>query len=173
MGRGNHEVLGATTWSGWNIEENWLGANKISEEEARIIDDRDPTEFKTNTVFYCYPTSMNSTNISLLVRTAHLTHGIPSLARATGARDLYLAIGNQNNFDLNEEGAELATSDGDDEEAENEHSALQKHCGVSKPNGWPVRSKWDTRWLHSDMKDVSYFYNFMFYNKVIEKGGLR
>lgn len=172
-GRGNHEVLGATTWSGWNIEENWLGANKISEEEARLIDDRDPTEFKTNTVFYCYPTSMNSTNISLLVRAAHLTHGIPSLARATGARDLYQAIGNQDNFDLNEEDAELATSDGDDEEAENEHSALQTHCGVSKPNGWPVRSKWDTRWLHSDMKDVSYFYNFMFYNKVIEKGGLR
>ena len=172
-GRGNHEVLGATTWSGWNIEENWLGANKISEEEARLIDGRDPTEFKTNTVFYCYPTSMNSTNISLLVRAAHLTHGIPSLARATGARDLYQAIGNQDNFDLNEEDAELATSDGDDEEAENEHSAFQTHCGVSKPNGWPVRSKWDTRWLHSDMKDVSYFYNFMFYNKVIEKGGLR
>ena len=42
-----------------------------------------------------------------------------------------------------------------------------------RPNGWPIRFRWDDRWLHSDMKDVSYFYNFKFYEKVVEKGNLR
>ena len=51
---------------------------------------------------------------------------------------------------------------------------------MARPNGWPARTigwllmtTWDTEWLHSDMKDVSYFFNFKFYEKVIEKGGLR
>ena len=60
-GRGLGVGLGATDWSGWNIEENWLGVNKISVEQAFSMSDID---FKTNTVFYCYPSSMNSTNIS-------------------------------------------------------------------------------------------------------------
>ena len=45
--------------------------------------------------------------------------------------------------------------------------------GIQRPNGWPTRSKWNDRWLHSDMKDVSYFYNFKFYEKVVEKGELQ
>lgn len=28
-------------------------------------------------------------------------------------------------------------------------------------------------WLHSDIKDVSFFFNFKFYEKVIEKGGFK
>ena len=27
------------------------------------------------------------------------------------------------------------------------------------------------QWVNSDMKDVSYYYNFMFYYKLNEKGG--
>ena len=45
--------------------------------------------------------------------------------------------------------------------------------GIQRPNGWPTRSKWNDRWLHSDMKDVPYFYNFKFYEKVVEKGELQ
>ena len=45
--------------------------------------------------------------------------------------------------------------------------------GIQRPNNWPTRTRWTNRWLHSDMKDVSYFFNFKFYEKVIEKGGLR
>lgn len=40
-------------------------------------------------------------------------------------------------------------------------------------DGWPSKSSYPNRWLHSDMKDVSYFFNFKFYEKAIEKGGLR
>ena len=121
-----------------------------------------PEDFKTNTVFYCYPSSMNSTNISLLVRAAHLTQGIPALARPTGGTNLVYVLSRDNAYDLN---LDESTFIGDDEPP-----AVQ---GMERPNGWPTRSKWGTRWTHSDMKDVSYFYNFKFYEKVIEKGALR
>ena len=41
-------------------------------------------------------------------------------------------------------------------------------------NGWGRPAINGTApWLHSDMKDVSFFYNFKFHEKVIEKGILR
>ena len=158
-GRASANVLGGTTWSGWNIEENVLGVNKISVSEAQQMS---PEDFKTNTVFYCYPSSMNSTNISLLVRAAHLTQGIPALTRPTGGRDLYDVLDWRDYFNMNLSVERQVGNDG--------QTITQ---GIQRPNGWPTRSKWDDRWLHSDMKDVSFFYNFKFYEKVIEKGILR
>jgi len=49
----------------------------------------------------------------------------------------------------------------------------EKGPGVPRLNGWPSQSAYPDRWLHSDMKDVSYFFNFMFFRKVIEKGTLQ
>ena len=158
-GRAAVDVLGGTTWSGWNIEANWRGEPKISLEQALLMNDAD---FKTNTVFYCYPSSMNSTNISLLVRAAHLTQGIPALARPTGGTSVFPVLNRNSNYNLNH----VPTPE--DEEDENATS-----FGLARPNGWPTRFRWNDRWLHSDMKDVSYFYNFKFYEKVIEKGTLR
>jgi hypothetical protein len=146
-GRGIGVGAGATDWSGWNIEENWLGVNKISVEKALSMNNAD---FKTNTVFYCYPTSMNATNISLLVRGAHLALGIPALTAATGATDLSATLDQENSFNL-----DLTSSD------------------IEHPNGWPSKTSYPNRWLHSDIKDVSFFFNFKFYEKVIEKGGLK
>ena len=147
-GRGIGVGAGATDWSGWNIEENLFGVDKISVEKALQMSDED---FKTNTVFYCYPPSMNSANISLLVRGAHLALGIPALVAATGVVPFggnpmldYMVNVNANNS-----------------------------SGVERPNGWPSKSSYPDRWLHSDMKDVSYFFNFKFYEKVMEKGNLR
>ena len=45
--------------------------------------------------------------------------------------------------------------------------------GVERINGWPYRADYPNRWLHSDLRDVSYYFNFMFYDKVMEKGSLR
>ncbi len=146
-GRGLGVGAGATDWSGWNIEENWLGVNKISVSEAQQMQ---PEDFKTNTVFYCYPSSMNSTNITLLVRGAHLALGIPALVAATGVTDLSDILDQENSFNLD-----------------------LTNPGIEHPNGWPSKSSYPNRWLHSDIKDVSYFFNFKFYEKVIEKGGLR
>ena len=157
-GRAAANVLGGTTWSGWNIEENLLGVNKISVSAAQQMQAED---FKTNTVFYCYPSSMNSTNISLLVRAAHLAQGIPALARPTGGRDLYSVLDWQDYFDMNLP-----------EERQVDDDGLTITQGIPRPNGWPTRVRWNDRWKHSDMKDVSFFYNFKFYEKLVEKGEL-
>ena len=43
-----------------------------------------------------------------------------------------------------------------------------------KPNEWPNRGReWQTRWLHSDMKDVAYYYNYELYRYIVEQGGLK
>ena len=107
-------------------------------------------DFRTNTVFYCYPESMNSTNIPLLVRGAHLAKGIPALTPAAGATQFGGSLMEQRMINLND-----------------------SNDGISRPNGWPLRSSYPDRWLHSDMKDVSYFFNFMFFKKIIEKGNLQ
>ena len=148
-GRGIGVGAGATDWSGWNIEENLFGVDKISVEKALQMSDED---FKTNTVFYCYPPSMNSTNITLLVRGAHLALGIPALSPAAGAARISM-LSTAKNINL-------------DNINENDN-------GVARPNGWPSKSSYPDRWLHSDIKDTSYYYNFRFYQLIIEKGGLR
>ena len=146
-GRGLFVGLGATDWSGWNIEENLLGVNKISVVDALQMTDAD---FRTNTVFYCYPSSMNQPSIPSLARSAHLTQGIPALTPAAGASSFGGSL---------MEGRMLNMNDSND--------------GLPRPNGWPSRSNYHGRWLHSDMKDVAYYFNFRFYEKVIEKGALR
>ena len=142
-GRGG---IGGTDWSGWNIEENVLGIDKISVAEARTMTESD---FRTNTVFYCYPSSMNSTNIALLVRGAHLAQGIPALAPSAG----HTYFG--------------------DETLDDDMIDLDNLLKVPRPNGWPELSDYPNRWLHSDMKDVAYFYNYKFYEKATEKGNLK
>ena len=144
-GRGG---IGGTDWSGWNIEEDVFGRDKISVSNALEMTAED---FKTNTVFYCYPQSMNSTNIPLLVRGAHLAKGIPALTPPAGATAF---------------GGDMMT----DEMVNLNNNA---NDGVPRPNGWPSQSSYPDRWLHSDMKDVSYFFNFMFFKKVVEKGSLQ
>ena len=136
-----------------------LGEAKISIERAMQMGEAD---FKTNTVFHCYPSSMNSTNINLLVRAAHLTQGIPALARPTGAARILFGISSDNNFNLDQA-----------EDIIDDNNQDNSTFGILRPNNWPTQTRWKNRWLHSDMKDVSYFFNFKFYEKVIEKGGLR
>ena len=142
-GRGG---LGGTDWAGWNIEENIFGRNKIQVDQALTMTEED---FKTNTVFYCYPPSMNQPTIPLLVRGAHLAQGIPALAPPTGfipfGGELYDAV----MIDLNDT------------------------LKVARPNSWPVGREYGARWCHSDLNDVAYFYVFKFYDKAIEKGGLK
>lgn len=106
-------------------------------------------DFRTNTVFYCYPSSMNSTNISLLVRGAHLAQGIPALTPAAGRMKFGDTRLRNDSFDCN--------------------ATLQ----ITRPNGWPERSDYQGQWCHSDLKDIAYFFNFKFYEKAIEKGNLK
>ena len=117
---------------------NWLDIDKISIAEAQTMTDVD---FRTNTVFYCYPPSMNQPTISLLVRGAHLAQGIPALTPAAGRLKFGDANLRNQSFDCN--------------------ASPQ----IVRPNGWPERSNYQGQWCHSDLKDVAYFYVFEFYKK--------
>lgn len=48
-------------------------------------------------------------------------------------------------------------------------------CGVFRPNGWgrDEESFYKLNWLHSDMKDMAYFYVFGLYDQLILKGNLK
>ena len=57
-------------------------------------------------------------------------------------------------------------------------SSDESSGGLSRPNGWIARPNgllgdWGDRWLHSDMKDMSYYYVYRFFEKVKELGGLQ
>lgn len=142
--------LGGTNWAGWGFNTNLLGLNRISPEEAEGMSSAD---FRTNTVFQLSPALLTNPAMALLDRGSLLAQAIPALAPPTGAKDMEQRLARGLNYNLNS---------GDTFEG-----------GVAKPNGWPHREQYSGRWKHSDMKDVAFFYNFMFYKLVVEKGLLK
>lgn len=141
--------LGGTDWSGWSIRKNLLIFTAITPSEANAMTDAD---FRTNTVFQLTPISMNSPSLSRLQADAHLAQGVPALAPATGLSNLRALLPEGYRFDLNINDASL---------------------GIARPNGWPSGRTYGTQWTHSDLKNVAYFYNYKFYIKVIDVGGLK
>ena len=139
--------MGMTDWSGWGFRTSALGLVRTwSESEANAI--ADLTVFKTNTVFALYPSSITNAANPRLVIDAHLTQGIPALSPPTGRTDL-TQYGIPS-FNLN--------------------------SSEFQPNGWPRQDPDDElarRWLHSDVKNVAYFYTYMLFKKIVEIGGLR
>ena len=149
-GRGIFDGMGATTWSGWNIDENFLGINRISAKETQRMSDAD---FRTNTVFVCTPKSILDPKIDRAGCDEHLAMGIPALTPAAGTVPMSNMLEKGQNIDLN--------------------LVEDSEKGIPRPNGWPERGTYSGRWLHSDVKDVPYFYTYKLFEKIIEKGNLR
>ena len=147
--------VGTTDWAGWSIREKIFGYNVVQPTNAFTMSDM---ELRTNTVFKLQPASMNTNSISLLVRGAVLAKGIPSRTPACGTMKWGLGMNmNDSMFNCNET------------------SAIG---GIPRPNAWIVRPNglfddWGNRWLHSDMKNMAYFYVFKFFEKVKEEGALQ
>lgn len=153
-------AVGGTVWTGWGVRRILLpygfSINLISQNQASTMSDED---FKTNTVFNAYPKSFLSRNITRSVADKHLSYGVPALAPAMGKSALPIVQANWvRNYNLGE------TAD-----------AQNLYKGVLRPNGWPQRSEiYYGRWLHSDIIEVPYYYNFMAYrimNQLIITGG--
>ena len=148
---------GATDWSGWSFREYLGGYNIIQPTNAWLMS---MSVLKTNTVFKLQPESMNTNSIPRIVLDAHLTQGIPARTPAAGAIKWGDTTMDERMFNLNST------------------NALEK--GIARPNGWPTRyirgvflgTDWEDRWLHSDMKNISYYYVYKFYEKIKETGGL-
>lgn len=105
-------------------------------------------DFRTNTVFNCYPESMNTNVIDMITRNSFLAYGIPALTPAAGATP----FGSKEDFVI-----KMFNLDTDE----------------FKSNGWVTRETYGERWLHSDFKDVPYIFTYKFYEKVLEKGNLK
>ena len=117
-------------------------------------------ELKTNTVFALKPTSMNTNIISRSVLDAHLTYGIAARTAASG----FVQFGDVDNL----------------ESMFNMNETNPLWRGIERPNGWPTRTfgwlittTWTSEWLHSDIKDVAYFYTYKLFEKIKETGGLK
>lgn len=134
--------IGGTDWSGWGFSSG----HATPDETNRLTD----AAIKLSPVFNPRPESITNNVIPLLTRDAHRAQGIPALAPSVGWTGLSELFGEGSSFD---------------------EQVLDEDEGVQRPNDWPDDSEYGKRWLHSDMKDVSYYYNFMFYYKLKEKGG--
>jgi pimeloyl-ACP methyl ester carboxylesterase len=136
--------IGTTEWSGWGFRENMLGVKKWSAQEANAI--ADAMVFSTNTVFNPYPASITNAVATRLETDSHLTQGIPALSPPTGRtkfRDELLQ-----SFDMD---------------------------GYRSDN-WPTGNRdpeLQHRWLHSDTKNVAFFFTHRLFEKIAEVGGLK
>ena len=136
--------MGTTEWSGWGFKENVLGLKIWSADEANAV--TDASEFATNTVFNPYPISITNSVATRLETDSHLTQGIPALSSPTGRTkfrdDVMVSI------DMNDR--------------------------LYMANTWPrpIDGKLGGRFLHSDLKNVAYFFAHPVFKKIVEVGGL-
>ena len=141
--------MGTTDWSGWGFRtEGLLNSCVWSAEAASVVTDF--SMFKTNTVFCLYPESMTNSVNPRLVIDAHLAQGIPALSPPTGSISLEPKIVS---FDMNSE--------------------------QFRTERWPRppasigSGDLGDNWLHSDVKNVAYFFTHKLFQKIVEVGGLQ
>lgn len=136
--------IGTTEWSGWGFRENALGVRVWSAEAANAVTDL--SIFTTNTVFNPYPVSITNSVATRLEIDAHLSQGIPALSPPVGRTNL--AGAGIISFDFN----------------------TPQYMVNSWPRVYGVQL--GGRFLHSDLKNVAYFFVYPVYQKIIETGGL-
>ena len=135
--------LGKTSWAGWGFEKNWKGM-KRKRPVPEEGEEITQQEIAQYPAFRLKPEWMNSRYLSRRRINSLLAMGIPTLTPAVGNQ----ALGGQ-------------------------ESCKNLQSTEFRPNGWPNRGRdWQTRWLHGDMKDVAYYFNFKLYKHIIENGGL-
>ncbi|MGN0834151.1 MAG: alpha/beta fold hydrolase [Kiritimatiellia bacterium] len=137
--------IGTTEWSGWGFSCNALGVRTWSASDANAV--ADPSVFATNTVFNPYPESITNPCATRLETDSHLAQGIPALSPPTGRTNLWHK--RIPSFDMNS--AEF------------------------KVNAWPRPDdgRLGGRFLHSDVKNVAYFFVHLVFQKIVEVGGLK
>ena len=136
-------LIGTTKWSGWGFRENLLGFRVWSADAANAV--RDVAVFATNTVFNPYPASIANPSATRLETDYHLAQGIPALSPATGRTDL--------------SGIGVFSID------------MNRYTANTWPR--PIDEKLGGRFLHSDIKNVAYFFVHPVFKAIIEIGGLR
>ena len=151
-----YEDPAGTSWSGWEFAEHeeqvtvdpptYMLIRDYSAAEANATNAANPLAFAESPVFRKTPPEMFTESIPATLRNELLAKGIPALSPAAGKA--IVAPDTMANFNMN-----LAF----------------------KPQGvvWPSRgAPYERRWLHSDMKNMAYFYTWLLYKKMVYEGGL-
>lgn len=151
-GRGALDPAG-TSWAGWGIEDpSYTFLNPL------IYTNQPPTQaeviemMKLYPLFLQEPTMLFSSSITISDRDTLLAGAIPALSGPMGTRPISFPPGTlgQRNFDMD--------------------------TAVYKADGgvWPDRGEpYKKRWLHSDLKNMAYFYVHKLFNKLVDEGELR
>ena len=149
--------MGTTDWSGWGFAtksvfypgmEDALVVNKFTPAQAAALT---PEEMRTNTVFRLHPADMANPANPRLVIDAHLTQGIPALSPPTGRTRFNDHV--MPSFDMN--------------------AAEFRANTWPRPPAKPGSDDLGNSWLHSDVKNVAYFFTHKVFEKIVEAGGLK
>lgn len=136
--------IGTTVWSGWGFKSNLLGARVWSEDDANAVTDL--SVFTTNTVFDPFPISITNAVATRLEIDSHLTQGTPALSPPTGRTRF----------------------------REDIMESIDMNAPLYMANTWPRPDDGQLggRFLHSDIKNVAYFFVHPVFQKIVEVGGL-
>jgi len=120
----------------------WAGWGFSGEYTMAQANAASESQLRTNAVFRQVPTSMFSSNITDQAVNEILAQGVPALSYAAGVNEI---DGVADNYDADS----------------------------NKPNGWGRSgAPYYDRWLHSDLKNMAYFYTYELFNEIVSEGGL-
>jgi hypothetical protein len=144
-----------TSWAGWGFlrtapESTY--AQTLIYPDAATANQATPAQLADQPVFRWNPSGMLTNSIPAALRNELLAKGIPALSGATGTMSVSITDDSGNaipgrNQDMN---------------------------SVARPNGWPrLHAVYEDRWLHSDLKDVAFFYTFKLFENLVTTGVLK
>ncbi|MDD3585226.1 MAG: alpha/beta hydrolase [Kiritimatiellae bacterium] len=142
--------LFGTSWAGWGFEL----VSMMNEEPHPLHTAAEANAFSETELtglvcisFRHAPDSMFANPITEADRFALLAKAVPALSGAAGNRNVPEIL-SDNNVDMND---------------------------ISyRPNGWGrMHGTYQDRWLHGDIKNMSYFYNHKIFDSIVEQGNLQ
>jgi hypothetical protein len=136
---------GGTDWAGWGFAGHWEGDDWVHNYTMADANIASDDTLRTNAVFWQEPMTMFSSNISAQAANDIIARGVPALSYAAGVQNILLPDLNRN-YNANDH----------------------------KPNGWGrSAAPYNDRWLHSDLRDMAYFYTHDLFEQIVTKGELQ
>jgi hypothetical protein len=137
------ESIGGTDWAGWGFFDI-LGAQYYDSTSANVASTNNLIDVP---VFEHYPwNTLTNSNMTDSVVDEMLTMGIPSLSYPAGRKHISPEEKPGFSFDME---------------------------SLGQANGWLYRGNiYKYRWLHNDLKNVAYLYNYSLFKKLVDGGDL-
>jgi hypothetical protein len=137
--------LGGTDWAGWGFAGHWEDDVWVYDYTMAQANAASDAQLRTNPVFLHDPATMFSSNITGQVVNDIIAQGVPALSYAAGVNAI-TPPGWDSNYNMED----------------------------NKPNGWGRSGgTYGARWLHSDLRDMAYFYTHDLFDQLVTEGDLQ